>query len=102
MDQGTDDNLIGVRIGDYQTGSGQISATRISDSVNDAAREPNRERFKRLGVQQLLDVFVVHGNSAENTSGAGGARTPDLLNAIQARSQLRHSPIVAPSATDLD
>ena len=27
-------------------------------------------------------------------SGAGGARTPDLLNAIQARSQLRHSPII--------
>jgi hypothetical protein len=28
-----------------------------------------------------------------NKSGAGGDRTRDLLNAIQARSQLRHSPI---------
>ena len=27
-----------------------------------------------------------------NKSGAGGDRTRDLLNAIQARSQLRHSP----------
>jgi hypothetical protein len=26
------------------------------------------------------------------TSGAEGIRTPDLLNAIQTRSQLRHSP----------
>src|SRR5260370_14355009 len=86
-DQGTDDNLIGVRIGNYQTCSGQVSATRVPDRVNDAAGEPNGERFKRLGVQQLLDVFVVHGNSAENTSGAGGARTPDLLIAIQPRSQ---------------
>ena len=28
-----------------------------------------------------------------NKSGAGGDRTRDLLNATQARSQLRHSPI---------
>lgn len=27
-----------------------------------------------------------------HAGGAGGARTPDLLSAIQARSQLRHSP----------
>ena len=32
-------------------------------------------------------------NPFSNKSGAGGDRTRDLLNAIQARSQLRHSPI---------
>src|SRR5690554_4271503 len=30
--------------------------------------------------------------------GAEGIRTPDLLNAIQTRSQLRHSPTVRPHA----
>jgi hypothetical protein len=41
-------------------------------------------------------TFPVSGSQ----SGAGGVRTPDLLNAIQTRSQLRHSPIIASSATD--
>jgi Phage integrase family len=35
-------------------------------------------------------------------SGAGGVRTPDLLNAIQTRSQLRHSPLFAFYAIVLD
>jgi hypothetical protein len=33
-------------------------------------------------------------NDSGSSSGAEGVRTPDLLNAIQTRSQLRHSPIV--------
>src|SRR5579871_2835179 len=33
-------------------------------------------------------------------SGGEGIRTPDLLNAIQTRSQLRHAPILSGHATD--
>src|SRR5262245_35078618 len=34
----------------------------------------------------------------EEVSGGGGIRTPDLLNAIQTRSQLRHTPNVNASS----
>ena len=36
--------------------------------------------------------FIPPCNSRGDFCGAEGARTPDLLNAIQTRSQLRHSP----------
>ena len=40
---------------------------------------------KKMGQSFWINPFL-------NKSGAGGDRTRDLLNAIQARSQLRHSP----------
>jgi hypothetical protein len=44
-----------------------------------------------LPVQQTPSAWD-EGGSLETSGGAEGTRTPDLLNAIQTRSQLRHSP----------
>jgi hypothetical protein len=46
-----------------------------------------------LALRASLEQYLVIARDMKK-SGAGGVRTRDLLNAIQARSQLRHSPNV--------
>ena len=55
-------------------------------------------RFRRNLYKKALliikkDVLDLQERLTINPGGAEGGRTPDLLNAIQTRSQLRHSPL---------
>lgn len=40
----------------------------------------------------MIEMFI--SNVSDTVSGDKGIRTPDLLNAIQTRSQLRHTPVL--------
>ena len=47
------------------------------------------------GRMNIGNVIVPQADLRSNIGGPGGSRTPDLLNAIQTRSQLRHGPTPA-------
>ena len=54
--------------------------------------KPQQKRNAQLLHSGNTNGLTPKGQPIVNKSGAGGDRTRDLLNAIQARSQLRHSP----------
>ena len=62
-----------------------ISSSSHYKHKHDAAITGSREKYP-------LDWESIRGNLG--IGGAGGIRTPDLLDAIEARSQLRHGPTV--------
>jgi len=67
--------------------SHKVSAVSILDET--LKGEPTIQKLYNLRERKAGSI----SQPIEKKSGAGGDRTRDLLNAIQARSQLRHSPI---------
>jgi hypothetical protein len=60
-------------------------ANATSDDADGHNQNYNNQNMNKQHSNEWLQTHVSFG-------GAGGIRTPDLLSAIQARSQLRHSP----------
>src|SRR5438477_174722 len=60
VQQGTNDNAVGIRIDDHQSGAAQGGATGIADGMNGAAGKVYDKRLKGPGIQQLAKIVVIH------------------------------------------
>jgi hypothetical protein len=72
----------------------EMSKNFPRESYNDKKKAGIREEKKNQITKKGRQVINITYNPLILFGGAEGDRTPGLLNAIQARSQLRHSPTI--------
>jgi hypothetical protein len=60
MEQGTNDDVIGIRIAYDQTSGRQDSATGVAHRMNNAAGKPHGKRLERTSIEQCLEILAIH------------------------------------------